>query len=178
MKAFLFTATFLTVFTVSASAQTSASYKLEESVFNAGGNPSPELKSASFKITLDAIGEGVAATGLSSVSYQSDAGFPPYYPPPGEVSGPRFTSKTTLVWDPDPSVGRYDIYRGTSEELPGTFGTCLAGGIGIETIEATEDPIAGQCYFYLVTAENRLAEEGTKGYTSSGSERTNTIPCP
>jgi hypothetical protein len=32
-------------------------------------------------------------------------------------------------------------------------------------------PPPDSIYFYLVTAENRLGEEGTKGYSSSGVER-------
>jgi hypothetical protein len=32
--------------------------------------------------------------------------------------------------------------------------------------------------FYLVTGENRLGEEGTKGRTSTGAERVNPTPCP
>ena len=43
-------------------AQESASFKLTEHVFNAGGNPADGavLASASFRIKLDAIGESVA----------------------------------------------------------------------------------------------------------------------
>jgi hypothetical protein len=32
--------------------------------------------------------------------------------------------------------------------------------------------------FYLLTAENRLAEEGTIGTDSDGGERANDSPCP
>ena len=30
----------------------------------------------------------------------------------------------------------------------------------------------------LVTARNRLTEEGTKGFTSAGAQRSNPAPCP
>ncbi len=66
-------------------AQQSASFKLEEHTFNAGGNPDQGaiLTSASFRISLDAIGDAVAATGLTSASFQLDTGFLTGYPPPG-----------------------------------------------------------------------------------------------
>jgi len=38
-------------------------------------------------------------------------------------------------------------------------------------------PAAATGYFYLVTAENRLAEEGTKGSNSTGGERLGNV-CP
>jgi hypothetical protein len=179
MKTILVFSLALAAFPLASAAQTSASYKLEESTFNAGGNPAPVLTSPSYKVTLDAVGDGVSATGLSSASYRSDAGFTPDYRPPGEVAGQRFTSKTTQVWEPDPSIGKYDVYRGLVSGLPGSFGTCLvSGGVTAESVTDTENPAAGQCFFYLVTAENRLQEEGTKGYTSSGGERGNAAPCP
>ena len=62
-------------------AQTSANYQIEQGTFNNGGNPSPELVSAGYRMTLDAIGDGLAATGLSSGSYEMDPGFPPAYAP-------------------------------------------------------------------------------------------------
>ena len=37
---------------------------------------------------------------------------------------------------------------------------------------------AGNGYFYLVTARNRLWEEGTKGSSSAGAQRANPAPCP
>jgi hypothetical protein len=43
-------------------------------------------------------------------------------------------------------------------------------------LDAVPDP--GQGFFYLVTARNRLAEEGTKGSTSAGVPRSNAFPCP
>ena len=46
-------------------------------------------------------------------------------------------------------------------------------------ISVVDDPVvAGACLFYLVTARNRLGEEGTKGYRSPGIERPNDAPCP
>src|SRR6185503_7363715 len=58
-------------------AQTSASYKLTEFALNSGGDPSNATSagSASFRIRLDAIGDAVVATGLSSASHRMDGGF-------------------------------------------------------------------------------------------------------
>ena len=39
-------------------------------------------------------------------------------------------------------------------------------------------PSTGTGLFYLVTGVNRLREEGTKGRSSSGTERANPLPCP
>ena len=70
-------------------AQSSASYNLEEHVFNSGGHPlgGTTLASASFKISLDSLGEAISATDLTSASYRLDACFSAAYPPPGEVNG-------------------------------------------------------------------------------------------
>ena len=85
----------------SALAQQSASFKLEEHTFNAGGNPDQGVipTSASFRFTLDSIGESVVATGLTSASFQFDSGFPTAYPPPGEVEGLLLTDDVTLIWN-------------------------------------------------------------------------------
>jgi hypothetical protein len=39
-------------------------------------------------------------------------------------------------------------------------------------------PAIGTAFFYFVTAENLLDEEGTKGLDSLGHERPNSSPCP
>ncbi len=161
-------------------AQESPSYKLKEHVLDAGGNPDGGvvLASASFHVKLDAIGEGVSGPGLGGPSYHMDGGFVPAYPPPGEVRNLRFSSKTTLLWNPEKSVGDYDIYRDLLSTLPGNFGACLEHDIASETGVDAGTPTAGTGYFYLVTAENRLDEEGTKGFRSNGTERPNPAPCP
>jgi hypothetical protein len=162
-------------------AQSSANYKIESAVFNAGGNPAPVLTSTNYKVTLDAIGDSVAATSLSSSSYNSGAGFVPDYPPPGEVHGDHFvTDKNTLTWLPDPSVGSYDVYKGTVPSFSPSFGSCLTSGLTTEQclLNPSDLPTPGQCFYYLITAKSTLAEEGTKGYLSSGTERGNPSPCP
>jgi hypothetical protein len=164
-----------------AMAQTSANYKLTEFTFNDGGDPGNGAfaGSASYKIRLDAIGDAVTATALSSASQHMDAGFVGDYPPPQEVRNDRFTDKTTLAWDPEKSIGTYDVYRALLSTLSGLgYGTCLQNGLTTESAMDVTSPSAGQGYFYLTTARNRLGEIGTKGFATSGIERANAAPCP
>jgi len=150
-------------------AQQSASYKLGEHVFNAGGNPAGFVvpASASYKISLDSIGEGVVRTGLTSASYHMDGSFTGCYPPPSEVLGLKFYDAVTLIWDPEKSVGDYNLYRGMIANVSGG-GTCLQQGIVDEKASDAEPLQLGDGFFYLVTAENRLDEEGTKGAGRTG----------
>ena len=157
--------------------QTSTNYQLTEYTFNNGGNPSPVLLSTSYSVTLDAIGDGLSAQGLASSSYGMDGGFGNAYPPPGEVLTLRFSDKDTLAWTPERSVGRYNLYRGTLGSFTG-YGTCFQGGIANPTWDDATIPGAGSGYFYLVTAENRINEEGIKGRNSGGSIQPNPSPCP
>jgi hypothetical protein len=158
-------------------AQTSTNYKLEEFTFNNGGNPSPVLSSASYSLTLDAVGDALAASGLASSSYGMSSGFSLNFPPPGEVLNLRFTSKTQFGWNLEPSVGKYNTYRGALGSFSG-YGSCLHGGLTSTTDTDAQTPSAGSGYFYLVTAENRLNEEGIKGRTSGGAVEPNPAPCP
>jgi hypothetical protein len=170
---------FAIVFGIAAAAlaQSSANFSIEQGTLNNGGNPIPVLSSVNFQITLDAIGDGLAQTGLSSASYGMDSGFAPDYRPPGEVLNLRFTSKTAFGWNPEPSVGKYDTYRGTLGSFTG-YGTCLHGGLAANADTDPAVPSAGTGYFYLVTAKNRIAEEGPKGYNSLGTLDPNPSPCP
>jgi hypothetical protein len=161
-------------------AQTSASYKLVESTFNNGGHPAngSSATSASYRIKLAAVGDAVTTTGLSSTSHRMDAGFVSPYPPPGEIRNERWTSKSTLSWDSEMSVGSYQLYRDLLTTLPGGFGACLQSSLPAEAATDAAIPAVGTAWFYLVTARNRLGEEGTKGFRSSGAERPNVSPCP
>jgi hypothetical protein len=163
-------------------AQESASYQLTEHTFNAGGNPAggTVLTSTNYQITLDAIGDPVASRNLSSGSYQMEGGFVAAYPPPGEVLGVSFTDPITLSWDPEKSVGDYNLYRDLMSNLSGLgFGVCEQQEIQDSTtlVDDTHELETGEGYFYLVTAENRLDEEGTKGFSYDGPEREGTV-CP
>lgn len=166
-----------------AAAQESANFKLAEHVFNAAGHPEAGvvLTSASYRIKLDSIGENLVRTGLSSASYRMDIGFGSRYRPPGEVLNLGFLADgTTLVWDAERSVGVYNLYRDLMSALSGgATGDCEQSDLTEETTTDPDPlPAAGDGYFYLVTAENRLAEEGSKGPGSGGDERPNPDPCP
>jgi hypothetical protein len=162
-------------------AQQSASYKLSESAVNAGGRPvnGAGASSASYRVSFDAIGEAAGGGTLSSASYRVGSGFVAWFPPPGETTGLRFADRTTLRWDPERSVGVYNVYRDFVSALAGGgTGACFVNGVTTEQATDAGSPGAGKGFFYLVTAKNRLAEEGTKGNRSSGSERPNPAPCP
>lgn len=163
-------------------AQSSASFRLSEHTFNAGGNPTQGVapSSVSFRISLDAIGQTTPARGLSSASFRSDGGFLPAFAPPGEIEGVGFLADdATFTWAPDPSVGDYAVYRDGLATLPGlAYGTCLQSAIATASAADPSAPADGQGFFYLVTARNRLREEGTKGFRSGGVERPNAAPCP
>ncbi len=162
---------------LTAFAQTSSNYQNKEHVINSGGDPAPTLASANYQITLSSIGDGLSLTAMSSSSYQVDGGFAGSYPPPGEVMNLMFSDKTNFYWDTEPSVGNYNVYRGNVAELTSGYGSCFAQGLTATTASDTEAPPAGQCYFYLVTAENMIAEEGTMGNNSSAEKRVNASPC-
>ncbi len=164
-----------------ARAQTSASYHLNEHTFNVGGQPAGGAvsTSASFHLRLDALGDGVIETGMASVSFHADGGFVGDYPPPGEVLGLQFSSGASLAWSPEKSVGQYEVYSDAVSSLrSGGTGTCLQSGLTTTSAADATTPAVGSALFYLVTARNRLNEEGTKGYRSSGAELPNTTPCP
>lgn len=160
-------------------AQSSPSFTLEESRLNQGGNPTGGaiLQSTSFRVTLDALGDAVGAPGPLSASYTIDSG-PETARPPGEVVNLRFTTKTALTWDPEPSVGTYNLYRALRADLATGPGSCLAPGLTAPAGSDADAPASGVCWFYLVTAENRLREEGTSGRDSAGTPRPNPTPCP
>jgi hypothetical protein len=158
--------------------QTSANYQNKEHCVNSGGNPAPSLTSTNYQITLSSIGDGLSGTAMNSASYQVDGGIVSSYPPPGEVLNLLFTDKTHFVWDPEPSVGGYNVYRGNVANLSSNYGSCFTSGLTTTLAIDTEDPPSGQCYFYLITAENRIGEEGTMGKKSDGTPRLNASPCP
>jgi hypothetical protein len=163
-------------------AQESASFKVKEYVFNEGGNPAGGtiLASASYRMTLDAIGESIVLTStFEGLNFRQETGFVSAYPPPRETINLRFTGKSTLTWDPEISVGDYCLYRGLIADLQSfDYGTCLESDIAGRLANDPANPPSGACYFYLVTARNRIDEEGIKGYDSVSQIRPNTNPCP
>ena len=159
-------------------AQTSTSFQLEEYTLNAGGTPSQgsELLSASFRITVASLGDTVSAAGLGSASFQLDAGFGTAYPPPGEVAAMcggaggclRFTDVQTLTWPAERSAGVYNLYR---DSTSGGYGLCEQQDLAALTTTDPSTPSTANTFYYLVTVENRLAEEGTKGFQGDSTER-------
>jgi hypothetical protein len=108
-----------------------------------------------------------------------DVGFVRGYPPPGEVRllvvlGDR----KTLSWTAERSVGTYRVYGGDLGLLPSSYGVCKVPDLVVEKAQLEEEPAVGRGFFYLVTARNTLLEEGTKGYDSTGAQRTSTMPPP
>jgi hypothetical protein len=165
----------------SALAQESASFKLKEHTFNAGGSPQNglDLASTSFRLTLSAIGDSVTPATLTSASFSVSGGLVGSYPPPGEVTSLRFTDSTTLIWDVEPSIGAYNLYQGTvTTPFDPNYGTCQPPEIITETTTFSATPAVGEALFVLLTAENLLDEEGTKGTDSGAVERPNPAPCP
>jgi hypothetical protein len=107
-----------------------------------------------------------------------DVGLVPAYGPPGEVAWLTFTDKQTLEWPGLASAAHYNLYRDTVFNLSGLgFGSCSQQGIATSSATDAATPSIGDGYFYLVTAVNRLAEEGGKGPQSDGTERGGTT-CP
>ena len=161
-------------------AQESASYKLDDHTLNAGGKPADGvvLSSTTYKITFDAIGDAAVGADLSGTGYRMDGSFLPCFPPPGEVVGLRFTDAQTLTWQPEKSVGVYNLYRGLVNGLDGTlYGSCEKSNIDTNTTTDGDPVPEGDGHYYLVTAKNRLGEEGTLGQ-SSEEERFPASACP
>jgi len=170
----------LTAVGTAALAQQSASFTLEEFTFNAGGHPESGtvLASSSFTLSLDALGEPVLGRDSSAHSFGLDGGFVSAYPAPGEVTGLRFLDTVALDWNAHFAAGTYDLYRGLLSGIDGLgFGACQQRGLADSATTDGAAVPAGDGFFYLVTVENRLAEAGTKGMQSDGSERLGSL-CP
>jgi hypothetical protein len=162
-------------------AQSSASHRITESVFNNGGDPLQGNFAASLShhVTLDSVGDPFFGGALSSPSYRLAGGFFSFNPPPGEVAALQFTSNTAFSWSPERSAGLYEVYRDPLSALPsGGTGACFASSVTGEAATDSSVPAPGAGWFYLVTVRNRLGEEGTKGHRSNGAERPNPLPCP
>ncbi len=161
--------------------QESKNFKVEGGSLNAGGHPSDGVAPASpsYRLTLGAIGEGVAPLPLASASFGVGGGFASTYPPPGEVQDLRFADPATLEWHAETSAGTYSVYRDSSGMLTGgPFGACELTGIAGTTASDGSSPGPGTSWFYLVTASNLLGEEGSLGADGSGVQRIHPGPCP
>ena len=163
-----------------AMAQQSASFDVREQVLNSGGAPLNGVSPSSpgYRISMLAIGGSIVGLGSSSASFQMDAGFVSGYPAPGEVSNVRFMDEVTLLWDGEHSATSYNRYQGsvTRPFDPG-YGACALPAISTNSLAFPDTPPPGDVLFILLTAENRLSEEGTKGTSSIGMQRVNLAPC-
>ena len=154
---------------------------MDESTIHAGGHPigGLGLTSANYRMSLDTVGEAVTAPLLSNSTNSMDVGFSRSYPPPAEVRQVvALGDKATFAWAPERSVGTYRVYRGYSTMPPAHYGFCRIGDVAGGSVLLEEAPDSGQQFFYLVTAQNMLFEEGITGYDSAGTPRGNPGPCP
>ena len=162
-------------------AQSSPSYRVTGQVLNAGGRPEQAIVSASpaYRLGVESIGAEFSGLAQSALSYRLAGGLALLAVPPGEVTGLEFLSdEVTLRWAAEPRSTAYNVYRGALATPPGGFGACVHARVEETFVLETQDPPPGAGFFYLVTGENLLREEGTKGYASSGTERANPAPCP
>lgn len=162
-------------------AQSSASYRLTGQVLNAGGRPEQGFVSSSplYRLGVESIGGDFSGVPQSALSYRLAGGFALLGAPPGEVTGLEFLGdEVTLRWSAEPRSMAYNVYRGALAMPPGGFGICAHARVEETFVLETQDPPVGAGFFYLVTGENLLREEGTKGYASDGTERANPAPCP
>lgn len=105
--------------------------------------------------------------------------------PPGEISGPpwttplRVTGRGSLRWDDSrQDCERYTVHRGRVVTLrSGDRGACLASDLLVAAHQDDEDPGMGQAWFYLVAAMS-AAGEGSLGADSFGMPQPNPTPCP
>ncbi len=112
---------------VPVAAQQSASFRLDEHVFNQGGSPAAglELQSSSYRVSLPpSLGESLVQPTLTGTGFLLDGGIVGSVKPAGEVLGLRFDDSTTLVWNPEGSIGSYSLYRDTLASL-GAVASCL-----------------------------------------------------
>jgi len=163
-----------------AEAQQSPSFRVDNGTLNEGGRPlqGVSLAGSTYRISLDAIGDATAPPSLGSASFRLDTGLVEAFAPPGEVMNQRFANASMMTWNVEKSVGVYEVYRGLLSGLPGGFGACFQSSVVGASASDGASPPAGDGWFYLVTAKNRLGEEGTKGYQSNGAQRSNASPCP
>jgi hypothetical protein len=101
----------------------------------------------------------------------------------------RFSSKTTIVWDPVTDAFLYNVYRGAISGLidlipdgapDGGYGTCQNANDPNPTDTTyvdIEDPLIGEGFHYLVSYRLISGEAGL-GTRSDGVPRVVDIPCP
>jgi hypothetical protein len=100
---------------------------------------------------------------------------------PADVAGVTVEapSRGTLRmnWPAAPGADTYAVTRGLLSGLgPGQYGSCLTTDLTTEWFEDTEQPPAGDGYFYFVQGVDGVCGIGTLGYAIDGEERLNRDP--
>lgn len=162
--------------------QQSASYRLTEAVFNSGGHPGPggAVTSPSYLVRMDAIGGSFSDHRLTGASFQLAGDFISAYPPPSPVTGLGFSASNALQWNQERSAGVYNVYRGTlsTPPLASDMSTCLLSGLTSRSAPDPATPPPMTAFYYLVSAENLLGEEGPSRVDASGVPHSPSNPCP
>ncbi len=138
-------------------------------------------------------GAPLTDTVVEAKTVQSDAGalvVVSLSSPPEALTGPGDSYDfvdNEIEWDGVPGASRHNLYRGLISALRQTQGvftsetSCLAAGVGDSDMDMRPDltdlavPPAGDGFYYLVTAENRIGE-GSLGRGTAHS-RVNDAPC-
>jgi hypothetical protein len=137
------------------------------------GDPNTDLDGT--ERLIDGDGTGLATNDCGALEFQ-DPNLSP-----GEVLNLRFETKDRIVWDVEPAAVEYHIYRDLVSNLSyASFGVCrddLEANRMDDQLEDFENPMTGQTFFYLVTADDGGMGQGTLGY-ATGAERSNFNACP
>jgi subtilisin family serine protease len=88
------------------------------------------------------------------------------------------TGGSTFAWTALSTATSYNVYRGDlTLKGPGYYGSCLASGLLTTSFTDASVPVPDAGFFYHVTGVwNGI--EGALGFTSDGTPRLNSSPCP
>jgi hypothetical protein len=90
----------------------------------------------------------------------------------------KTTGGSTFAWTGLATATSYNVYRGDlTLKGPGYYGSCLASGLPAPSFTDATVPVEDAGFFYHVTGVwNGI--EGALGFTSDGTPRLNSSPCP
>ena len=135
----------------------------------AAGAPTDDLRGQ--RRPLDGNGDRVAAVDRGAYEYDRD-----------DIFGLRFSTATTLTWQPASGAALYHVYSGALSTLA-TRGTdtCRDADDLLDLSDLlfteTRSPLAGGGFAYVVTAVIGGTEQ-SPGFDSRGLERSLLSPCP